>query len=210
MLDPRNRSFFNLDYDFDTIPNELLYFDYDAFANFKGKCVSVITDLETGKACYPDMPRDDRKFNYLRASCALPLLFPPIEIDGRKYMDGGVADSIPFRQALEEGCDKVIVILTRQRGFVKADEKAQSLILRAFRDYPEFCELIRTRADRYNRQLEELTELRNEGKVFVFYPKKELLTSRTEKDIGKLTRLYDYGYRHGMWAKDRLRDYLER
>lgn len=210
LLDPRNRSFFNLEYDFTKIPNELLYFDYDAFAAFKGKCISVITDLETGKACYPDMPRYDKDFMYLRASCALPILFPPIEIDGRLYMDGGVADSIPFQQALDAGCDKVIVILTRQRGFVKADEKAEKLILRRFRDYPEFCELIKTRADRYNKQLEELTRLRNEGKVFVFYPKKELLVSRTEKDIGKLTRLYDYGYRHGMWAQDRLKEYLER
>ncbi len=210
LLDPRNRSFFNLEYDFHDITNKHLFFDYEAFADFKGKCVSVITDLETGEAVYPDMPRGDRDFTYLKASCALPLLFPPIEIDGRKYMDGGIADSIPFRQALDEGCDKVIVILTRQRGFVKADEKAQRLILHTFRDYPAFCELIKSRADRYNKQLEELTRLRNEGKVFVFYPKKELLISRTEKDIVKLNRLYDYGYRHGMWAQDRLREYLER
>ena len=210
MLDPHNKSFFNLDYDFSDIPNKHLFFDYKAFADYPGKCISVLTDLETGKAVYPDMPRDDKDFKHLRASCALPLLFPPIEIGGRKYMDGGIADSIPFHQALDEGCDKVIVILTRQRGYVKADEKAQRLILHAFREYPEFCELIKTRAERYNKQLEELTKLRNEGKVFVFYPKKELLVSRTEKDIAKLNRLYDYGYRHGMWAEDRLKEYLER
>lgn len=210
MLRPRNRSFFNLDYDFGTIPNELLYFDYDAYKRFPGRMVAVVTDLETGRPCYPDLPRDDREFQYLRASCALPLLFPPIEIDGRKYMDGGISDSIPFRQALDEGCDKVIVILTRQRGYVKADEKAQSLLLKAYKKYPEFCEQIRTRSERYNRQLEELTELRRQGKVFVFYPKKELLVSRTEKDPAKLNRLYDYGYRHGMWAEERLSRYLGR
>lgn len=210
LLRPSNRSFFNLDYAFDEIPNQLLYFDSEAFAAFGGKCISVLTDLETGKACYPDVPRDDDKFMHLRASCALPLLFPPIEIDGRKYMDGGITDSVPFRQAFEDGCDKLIVILTRQRGYMKADEKAQSLILRAFRKYPEFCEALATRAERYNRDMLELEQLKREGRVFVFYPKKELLVSRTEKAPDKLLRLYDYGYRHAMWAADSLQKYLER
>lgn len=210
LLNPSNKSFYNLDYVYGTVPNELLPFDYDAFAQFKGQCIAVLTDLETGKAVYPDIPRDDHRFMHLRASCALPLLFPPIEIDGRKYMDGGISDSIPFKHAIEQGCDKLIVIVTRERGYKKAPEPTQSLILKAYKEYPFFCAQFCTRAERYNRDSAELERLRQQGKAFVFYPKKEMLVGRTERDAGKLTRLYDYGYRHAYWAKDSLEKYLSK
>lgn len=208
LLRPDNRSFYNLDYVYGEVPDKLLPFDFEAFERFKGKCIAVLTDLETGEAVYPDVPRNDRKFMHLRASCALPLLFPPIEIDGRKYMDGGVADSIPYKHALESGCDKLIIILTRERGYRKQPEPTQELICRAYRQYTGFCEKIRTRADRYNSDSAEIEKLWKQGRVFVFYPKKEVLVGRTENDARKLLRLYDYGYRHGMWAKDSLEKYL--
>lgn len=208
LLRPSNKSYYNLDYVYGKVPNELLPFDHEAFARFKGQCIAVMTDLETGDAVYPDVPRDDRSFMHLRASCALPLLFPPIEIDGRKYMDGGIADSIPFRHAAAQGCDKLIVILTRERGYVKSPEPTQQLICKAYRNYPGFCDKIRTRAERYNRDVAELEKLRQQGKAVVFYPKKELLVSRTEKDVRKLKRLYDYGYKHGIMSKDNLERYL--
>jgi predicted patatin/cPLA2 family phospholipase len=210
LLNPNNRSFYNLDYVYGKVPQELLPFDFEAFADFKGKCVSVVTNLKTGKAEYLDTPRGDRNFNCLRASCALPLMFPPIEIGGELYMDGGISDSIPFKQAIAEGCDKIIVILTRQHGYVKCNEAMQKFILRRFRNYPEFCETFSLRAERYNRDIAELEELRRSGKAFVFYPKKELLVSRTENDEAKLERLYDYGYRHAMWAEQSLKKYLEK
>ncbi|MCD8095268.1 MAG: patatin family protein [Ruminococcus sp.] len=207
---PSNRSFYNLDYVFGKVPNELLPFDFDAFASFKGKCISVMTDLETGQPYYPDTPRNDPKLTHLRASCALPILFPPIEIDGRLYMDGGISDSLPFNQAIMDGCDKIIVILTRERGFQKTDEPTEKLIKRAYRQYPEFVEMFCSRAKRYNESMAELERLRASGKAFVFNPKKELLVKRTDNDPDKLLRLYDYGYKHTMWAKDALNRYLSR
>lgn len=209
LLRPSNRCFYNLDYVFGKVPDELEPFDYEAFARFKGECIAVMTDLKTGEAVYADMPRDDRKLMHLRATCALPLLFPPIEIDGRKYMDGGIADSIPFRHALAQGCDKLIVILTHEHGFKRTTEPAQQLILKAYRQYPRFCKKLRTYAERCNRDLDELERLRQQGKAFVFYPKKELLVGRTERDADKLLRLYDYGYRHALWAEDSLERYLD-
>ena len=35
------------------------------------------------------------------ASCAVPGLLPPVEIDGRHYFDGGLVDSIPVGRAVE-------------------------------------------------------------------------------------------------------------
>lgn len=88
MLNPKNRSYYNLDFVFDSLANEHLPFDYDAFARFKGNVVAAVTNVNTGKAEYLEVPRNDRKGTVLRASCALPILFPIITINNEKYMDG--------------------------------------------------------------------------------------------------------------------------
>ena len=52
---------------------------------------------------------------------------PEIEINGEKYKDGGISDSIPYMQAIKAGCDKNIVVLTRPKGYVKTKSLPQSL-----------------------------------------------------------------------------------
>ena len=210
LLDPSNRSYYNLDYVFGKVPNELLFFDFEAFQKNPARVIAGLTDLETGEPVYMDIDRTDREFKALRASCALPLLFPPIEINGRKYMDGGISDPVPFKKALEDGCDKLIVILTRERGYIKRDEPTQALLAAAYRKYPQFCRLMETRAERYNESYAELERLYLQGRVFVYYPRKELLVSRTENNKRRIMRLYDYGARHAEWSMDSLRRFLAR
>ncbi len=210
LLNPANRSYYNLDYVFGKVPNELLFFDFEALRNNPARKLACVTDLETAEPVYMELDPDDHEFKVLRASCALPLLFPPIEINGRKYMDGGVADSIPFKKALADGCDKLIVILTRERGYVKRDEPTKKLLTAAYRKYPEFCRLLESRAERYNESLRELEELRQAGKVFVYAPRREMLVSRTEDDRRKVMRLYEYGARHAEWSLESLKRYINK
>lgn len=44
------------------------------------------------------------------ASCAVPGLLPPVEIDGRHYFDGGLIDSIPIGRAIALGADTAYVL----------------------------------------------------------------------------------------------------
>ncbi|MBR6337187.1 MAG: patatin family protein [Ruminococcus sp.] len=210
LLRPSNMSFYNLDYAFNEIPNSLLPFDMKAFAEFEGSVEAVVTNVDTGRAEYLECPRDDREFTLLRASCALPMLFPMIEIGGKRYLDGGLADSIPFKHMIEQGCDKNIVILTRPRGYVKKDEPLLKLMEKRYKKYPELVDCMRTRAQRYNECVAELEQLRREGKVFVFSPKHTFGVNRTENDRRKLRRLYDYGYAHAEHELENLRRYLYR
>lgn len=210
LFKPKNRSYYNMDYVYETIPNVELPFDFDAFADFKGEVIATVTNVKTGKAEYLPVPRDDRKFTYLRASCALPLLFPEIEIGGEKYLDGGIADSIPYMQSLNFGCDKNIIILTRPQDYIKEDEPATKLAVRKYKKYPEFCEAMETRAKRYNQCIEEIKQLKSEGKVFVFTPKSTFNVGRTEGNPVKLKRLYEHGYNHAKWALDDLKKYLSK
>lgn len=208
MLSPKNRSFYNMDYVYYQVPNFELPFDFEAYKAFKGDIIAVVTNVETGKAEYLPCNRDDRHFTDLRASCALPLLFPEIEINGKKYLDGGIADSIPYKQAIKAGCDKNIVILTRPRDYIKRDEPAMKLAEKYYHKHPEFVDAMRSRAKRYNETVAELKQLQSEGKVFVFTPKSTFGVGRTEGDPVKLKRLYTHGYKHAEWAMDQLRKYL--
>lgn len=127
LVDKHNRSYFGLEFSYETIPNELVPFDYDTFAAFPGHVEAVVTNLDTGKAEYMEVPRRDEKFLLLQATCALPLMFPIYHLDGKPYLDGGAADAIPFRRAFEQGCDRAVVILTKPRDFVRKAEKLQRL-----------------------------------------------------------------------------------
>ena len=194
MADRRNRSYFGLKFAYETIPNQLLPFDYETFAAYPGTVEAVVTNLNTGKAEYLPVPRRDARNLLLQATCAIPMMFPIIELDGQPYLDGGCADAIPWRRAFEAGCDRVVVILTQPRDYCKEGDRTIRMIERHFRKYPNFVETMRTRSERYNASREELFDLEAQGKVLVIAPEDTLGCSRTEKDLEILRALWQSGY----------------
>ena len=133
LANPKNRSYFGLKFAYETIPTELLPFDYDAFDAYPGQIEAAVTNLESGQAEYLEVPRRDCPNRHLIASCAIPLMFPAIEIGGQQYYDGGCADAIPWKRAFEAGCDRVVVILTQPRDFTKEPSSTLKLIEKQFR-----------------------------------------------------------------------------
>ena len=208
LVNPLNSSYFNMDFIYDEIPNRLIPFDYEAFAAYAGVVEAVVTDVDTGRPAYLPVPRDDDKFMALRATCALPMLFPIIEVDGVRCMDGGVTDPIPFRRVLDGGCDKVIVVATRERAYEKKQEKVLSAAAHHYRKDPNFVEALKRRAEVYNRQREELFALEKRGDVFVFLPYNTEGFSRTEKNVEKIRALWQSGVDQVHAREQALRDYL--
>lgn len=202
------RAYFNTKFVFEQVPNELLPFDYDAFLRFPGKVEATVTNIHTGKAEYIEVPRGKEMRDTLVASCSLPVLFQPVKIGKHYYLDGGISDSIPYEHAIEEGCDKVIVVLTRERGYVKATEKSVKITSSLYKKYPKIVEDMNLRAERYNASMERLLGLEKEGKVFVIAPVTTYGTGRTDTDIVKLRRLYDEGFSIAKDQMKALRDYL--
>ncbi|MCI8740754.1 MAG: patatin family protein [Oscillibacter sp.] len=205
--DPRNRSYFGLDFAYNTIPNRLLPYDYDAFEAYPGVVEAVVTNLDTGKAEYLPVPRRDENNLLLQATCAIPLMFPVYHLDGKPYLDGGCADAVPWRRAFEMGCDRVVVVLTRERSFQKSTDKGLQVLERTFRQYPRFLETMRTRAERYNRSRAELFALEQAEKVKVIAPESTLGCSRTEKNLDILRGLWQQGYFAGRRAVTDLRGF---
>lgn len=210
LLNPRNRSYFGLDFTFRRIPEELLPFDYETFASYSGTMEAVVTDLASGRAHYLPVPRDAQGSSLvLQASCALPLMFPIYHIDGHDYLDGGVADAIPYERAFEAGCDRVIVVLTRPRDFERKPDSALKLVEWKYRKYPNFCKAMKDRAQRYNKCRERLFQLERQGKVLVIAPETTRGVSRTERDAEKLRLLWSEGYKMGMERIDEVRAYIK-
>lgn len=210
MIRPGNRHcYFGLDFGFVELPLRLVPFDYDAFAKWPGVAEAVVTDLETGRPVYAPLDLNDPNTNLLQASCAMPLLFPIFDVNGIKCMDGGCADAIPWRRALDVGCDRVVVVLTRERGYVRKSESLQPLIEFAYRKYPKFVEIMRTRADRCNADREAMFRAEKEGRLLILAPDSTKDFSRTERDSAKIDALWNQGYRHAQTRIEEIRSFIE-
>lgn len=208
MLNPRNRSLYNIDYVFRKIPDELVPYDYDKFSEYKGYAEAAVTNMETGTAEYIKIQNPRNGWNVLVASCSLPIMFPAVVINGTKYMDGGIADSVPFKRAMDVGCDKIIVILSRERSYVKKSGKGEEFSSRIFRKYPQFSRALRDRSLMYNSQRKELFELEKTGKAFVIAPNDTKSWKRTENNGDKIKEMYDEGYTAGQKLIPSIKKYL--
>ena len=207
LLNPKNRSYFGLKFAYDTIPNELVPFDYEAFQAYEGMAEAVVTNVATGEAEYHLIPRNERYNKTILASCSIPLMFPTVELEGGEYLDGGCADAIPWKHALEMGCDRVVVILTRERDYRKEPDGSMRAIARTFKKPPAFVEAMATRAERYNQNREELFQAEREGKVLVIAPEDTLGCSRTERDTEILRALWQQGYFAGRKLLPQIQEY---
>ena len=205
LINPKKRSYYNVDFVFDELPNKLLPFDKEAYDNSGCRVVAALTNLETGKCEYHDVTSDDRKWKKVVASCALPIMFQPVEIGGQLYMDGGITDAIPFQRAIDEGCEKIIVIITRERSYIKDLEPAIGISRFLYRKYPNFKKALGNRTEMYNQAHQRLLELEKEGRIILIAPEEDTsLWRRTEKRPAEIQKMYDTGYKTVMKYKDKI------
>ena len=203
-----NRSYYGLDFVFEEIPSDLIPFDFDEYRRSGENGIGAVTNIQTGKTEYMRVRADDKKWTVLRASCALPILFRPIKINGSYYMDGGITDSIPFKYAFDNGAEKAVVILTRKRGYVKKPEKIAGLVKMLYPKYPELSRALKNRHNMYNRELSELEQLEKQGKVLVIAPDKDYGIHRTENDPKILIPFYEEGHRYGLAQCPVIKEFL--
>ncbi len=178
---------------FDDLPYRLDPMDLETYKNNKTTLKAVVTNLKTGKAEYPEIYdlADYKCMEFLRASGSLPFLSRNVEIDGTPYLDGGVADSVPVEYCLNEGYDKLIVVLTRPLGYRKSGTIKLTKFF--YKNYPEFCKTLKNRNRIYSEQYELIEKLEKEGKIFVIRPSKVIKIKATEKNPDILNELYALG-----------------
>ena len=114
---------------------------------------------------------------------------------------------IPWQHALDAGCDRLVVILTRERDYIKEPDGSGRTLKRLFKNYPEFLEVMEARAQKYNESRAALFEAEKEGKVLVLAPEDTLGCSRTERDTEILRALWQQGYFAGRAVSGKLKEW---
>lgn len=208
----KEKSILDMDMVFDTFPKKIYPFDFETYFQSDMVCEIVTTNCETGKAEYMTEQSDpDRLMKLCRASSSMPLLSPIVNIDGVPYLDGGLADSVPIRRALQSGNEKIVVVLTRNPGYRKKpiSKGTVKLYRRAYKKYPNLVHAAIYRNHVYNKAMELVERLEEEEKIFVIRPLVPTV-SRLERDETALTAFYQHGYNLMKRQREALQRYLEK
>lgn len=182
----------NEQFAFYTIPKQLDRFDYEAYKSNDTDFFVTVTNIHTGKPEYYNLVDASKQIELLRATSALPFVSKPVNYQGNMYLDGGIADSIPYKKAMSMGYDKIIVILTRPIQYRKSKPN-DILIDLKYRQYPKLKRTLKNRYIEYNQSVESLIELEHEDKVKVIRPSKPINIDRLENDPYKLLEVYRQG-----------------
>ncbi len=178
---------------FHTFPEQIVPYDYQTYAQREAQYEMVTTNCLTGKACYFNEKKSPQRIiEIVKASSSLPFLCPITYVDGIPMLDGGISDSIPLYRAQSLGFTNNLVVLTRNRGYRKSGTMKIPPFF--YRKYPKLREAIRNRNLLYNRQMEYIETLEEQGKITVIRPEFPIKVSRMEQDTKKLLDLYQQGY----------------
>ena len=208
----KEKRILDMDMVFDTFPKKIYPFDFETYFQSDMVCEIVTTNCETGKAEYMTEQSDpDRLMKLCRASSSMPLLSPIVNIDGVPYLDGGLADSVPIRRALQSGNEKIVLVLTRNPGYRKKpiSKGTVKLYRRAYKKYPNLVHAAIYRNHVYNKTMELVERLEEEEKIFVIRPLVPTV-SRLERDETALTAFYQHGYNLMKRQREALQRYLEK
>ena len=204
-----NGSYYNIDFVFKELPRKVAPFDYESFKKFPGKVYAVVTNIKTGKSEYLPIDDYEKSWKVILASCALPLMFKPVEIDGESYMDGGCSDPLPVEAAYKMGCDKVICVLTREREYQKEGGSEAAISSFIFRKNKAFSRVLKNRSEVYNRSRDFIFQKEKEGSAFIFSPKNTGGWKRTEKRKEYLKKMYDEGYNDAILRMNELKEFIK-
>ena len=180
---------------FEDFPAKVIPYDYEAYFANPARFVMVTTNCLTGQAEYmEDKTSSERVMSIVRASSSLPFVSTITYVDGVPMLDGGIADSIPLEYAFSQGYDRAVVVLTRNRGYRKKESSMKAAKV-FYRKYPHLQAALAKRNKIYNKTMDLIETLEDQGRIIVIRPERPVEVGRMEKDTAKLTALYEEGYR---------------
>ena len=183
---------------YDRFPNELVPFDYDTYFSNPARFEMAVTNCLTGLTEYLEEHEGNRQrlLDITRASSSLPYVSKVVWVNRHPYLDGGIIDSIPVMHAINSGHPNNVVILTRNRGY-RNTSKDRKIPYFIYKRFPRLRVLLSHRIEVYNRQLEMIEKMEDEGSILTIRPQRPMEVGRIEKDVNKLERLYEEGFQLG-------------
>ncbi len=200
---------FGSEFCYEKIPFHYDIFDLGSFRKNPLKLYVVMTDADTGRAVYKETKEGSGlDMLYFKASASMPLASRPVEILGRRYLDGGLSDSIPLRFMQKKGYEKNVVVLTQPQGYIKRPEKIMPLSSVLLHRYPAIVKDMEKRPYVYNKQLRYVHKCEKEGSTFVIQPPVPLGIGHVEHDPENLQRVYDTGYETALKQLPALKEFM--
>ena len=185
-------------------------FDNEEYIKNNKEFYVSATNVETGNTEYFKITNPMEQLEELRATSAMPLVSRFVKINNKKYLDGGISDSIPIEKMQSLGYDKIVIILTQPLEFRKRELslKKQKMINMRYKKYPNLIKRMQNRYKEYNEVVEKIIELEKDKKVFVIRPSKKLNIKRLERNKDKLQEIYDLGIEDANRIMKDLKKYL--
>ena len=207
----RTGDLYGADFCYRELPDELDVFDRNAFAANPMEFYAGATDAATGECVYHRCEDGgDTDMLWLRASASMPLVSRPVEIDGRFYLDGGIADAVPYACMEKKGYDRNVIILTQPGGYRKKPAAALPVMRLFLRRWPRLAEAMAVRHEMYNRQMEEISRRERDGISLVIRPPEALKIGHIEKNPAELDRVYQLGRREAAKRLPEICQFLEK
>ena len=210
----KNHTLLDMDLMFKKYPEDIFPFDYDTFFQSDMQCEMVVTNCLTGQAEYlSEHHNKNRMMSICRASSSMPLVTKIVTVDGKPYLDGGLADSVPIIHSLKTGHSRNVIVLTRDKGYRKKDSRRSKAVqicqMKYGKTYPNLIKTMQKRSMIYNKTMDYIDKWEEEGKVFVIRPEMKPI-SRLEQNTERLEEFYFHGYQIMEEEFERMRYFLER
>lgn len=197
------------EFSYHVLPNQLDIFDYETFRRNPMEFHVVCTDAETGEPVYKQLDdMTDEGLDWIRASASMPIVSRPVQLEGRKLLDGGIVNSIPLKHFQEIGYERNIVVLTQPKGFFKKRTKLMPLFHLTMRKYPAIIQAMGRRHLMYNEQLRYLAQEERKGNILLIHPDDTLPIGRTEQNEKKMRQVYQMGRAAAEDNLKRIKDFL--
>lgn len=186
--------YFGGEYAYHYMPRHLDYFDVETFNNNPMEFWAVCTNVGTGKAVYKRlMEVDNNCLEYIRASASMPIAARIVTVEGKKLLDGGIADSIPLRFFQEQGYDRNLVVLTQPANYVKKPNKLMPLMRLWLRRHPRIIRALEQRHIMYNNQLEYVRQEEKKSNTLVLRPETALTIGHLSHNPDDMQATYEHG-----------------
>lgn len=201
---------FNTEFAYGEVPLKYDIFDFKTYESNPMDFYVVCTDVETGEGVYHNyLGQNDHGFDWIRASASMPIVSQIVDIEGKKLLDGGIADSVPIKEFEKMGYDKNVVILTRPADYRKKKNALMPLIRMKYRKYPKLVEAMENRHLVYNETLDYVRMQEKAGKLFVIQPRESLNIGKIEKNPERIKAVYEEGRRAMKSRLEELKQFLD-
>ena len=186
--------YFGGEYAYHYMPRHIDYFDIDTFRENPMEFWAVCTNVGTGKAEYKRLTEvDDTCLEYIRASASMPIAARIVTVEGKKLLDGGIADSIPLRFFREQGYERNLVVLTQPEGYVKKQSSLMRLMRMWLHRHPRMVRALENRHIMYNEELAYIREEEKKPNTLVLRPKGKLTIGHISHDPAEMQATYEQG-----------------